>query len=45
VTILEKSISLEAKSDVFKQFFVGEWNDIPKGYLAIQIQVGKLIWD
>jgi hypothetical protein len=34
---------LEAKSDTQKEFYVGEWNNIPKGYLAIQIQVNGLL--
>ena len=39
MTIQDESILLEAKADSEKEFYVGEWKNIPKGYLAIHLQV------
>ena len=41
MTIQDESILLEAKADSEKEFYVGEWTNIPKGYLAIHLQVLK----
>ena len=41
MTIQDESILLEVKADSEKEFYVGEWKNIPKGYLAVHLQVTK----